>query len=91
MSVPACPACGESELLHGEPVDGDIQITCGQCAAQWMRGGPRCKGCGRGGGTTVRQLMTTTHPRGTLLSVIGARKVPLCAVCDGEVLTAAPA
>ncbi|MFP8905007.1 hypothetical protein [Streptomyces atacamensis] len=82
-----CPSCGESEDLRGEPSDGDIKITCLRCAAQWMRGAPRCAGCG---GTDIvqRPQVMTRHSRGTQLSIIGWRELPLCRVCDAEALEA---
>lgn len=86
MSEPACPACGETEALRGRPVDGDIAVVCEQCGAEWMRGEPHCKRCGRAGGVTALQRMTR-HPRGTLLAVIGTREVLLCQDCDGTVVT----
>ncbi len=49
MPGPTCPACGKTEALHGRPSGEDIAITCGQCGAEWMRGEPRCKQCGRTG------------------------------------------
>lgn len=88
MPETACPACGETEALQGRPTGEDIAITCGQCGAEWMRGEPRCKQCGRTGGVSAPQRMTR-HPRGTLLAVVGVRQVPLCSTCDSEVLTAA--
>lgn len=83
--VADCPSCGESEELRGEPVDDDIRVTCLRCRAQWMRGGPRCAGCG---GTDIvhRPQAMTRHSRGTQLSIIGWRELPLCRVCDAEAL-----
>ncbi len=88
MPEPACPACGESEALRGRASGEDIAITCGQCGAEWLRGEPRCKLCGRPGGVSAPQRMTR-DPRGTLLAVVGVRQVPLCSTCDSEVLIAA--
>lgn len=85
MPEPICPACGESQALTGRPVEGDIVITCGRCGAEWERGAPRCKRCGREGGTSAPQQMTR-HPRGTLLAVVGVRQTLLCSDCDSEVL-----
>lgn len=83
--IAQCPSCGEDEDLRGEPSDGDIKITCLRCAAQWMRGAPRCAGCG---GTDIvqRPQAMTRHSRGTQLSIIGWRELPLCRVCDAEAL-----
>ncbi|KUO15413.1 hypothetical protein AQJ91_41420 [Streptomyces dysideae] len=81
----ACPSCGEAEDLRGEPVDGDIRITCLSCARQWMRGGVRCANCG-GQDIVHRPQAMTRHSRGTQLSIIGWRELPLCRSCDAEVL-----
>ncbi|MGK5499608.1 hypothetical protein [Streptomyces sp. URMC 125] len=83
--IAQCPSCGESEDLRGEPSDGDIKITCLRCEAQWMRGAPRCAGCG---GTDIveRPQAMTRHSRGTQLSIIGWRELLLCRVCDAEAL-----
>ncbi|MGC9544392.1 hypothetical protein [Streptomyces sp. UG1] len=83
--VAVCPSCGEAEDLRGEPVNGDIRITCLSCAAQWMRGGVRCAGCG-GQDIVHRPQAMTRHSRGTQLSIIGWRELPLCRRCDAEVL-----
>lgn len=83
--VAACPSCGEAEDLRGEPVDGDIRITCLSCDAQWMRGGVRCAGCG-GQDIVHRPQAMTRHSRGTQLSIIGWRELPLCRSCDAEAL-----
>ncbi|MBV7697320.1 hypothetical protein [Streptomyces sp. TRM70350] len=83
--VAACPSCGEAEDLRGEPVDGDIRITCLNCDTQWMRGGVRCAGCG-GQDIVHRPQAMTRHSRGTQLSIIGWRELPLCRSCDAEVL-----
>lgn len=83
--VAQCPSCGEVEELRGEPYEGDIRVTCLSCGAQWMRGAPRCAGCA---GTDIveRPQAMTRHSRGTQLSIIGWREVPLCRTCDAEVL-----
>lgn len=83
--VAACPSCGEAENLRGEPVDGDIRVTCLSCDTQWMRGGVRCAGCG-GQDIVHRPQAMTRHSRGTQLSIIGWRELPLCRRCDAEVL-----
>lgn len=88
MSETACPACGETEALRGRSTGGDITIACEECGAEWMRGEPRCKQCGRPGNASATQRMTR-HPRGTLLAVVGVRQVPLCSTCDSAVLIAA--
>ncbi|MFG2682383.1 hypothetical protein [Streptomyces sp. NPDC048392] len=84
-SVTACPACGEAEELRGTPVDDDIQVTCLKCRAQWMRGGRRCVSCG-GQDIVRRPQAMTRHSRGTQLSIIGWRELPLCRTCDAAAL-----
>lgn len=88
MHDTACPACGETEALRGRPHGGDIAVTCERCGAEWMRGAPRCRKCGRPDGVELPQRMTR-HPRGTLLAVVGVRHVPLCVECDDEVVAPA--
>ncbi|MGW0824509.1 hypothetical protein [Streptomyces sp. NPDC002845] len=83
--VAECPSCGEAEDLRGEPVDDDIRITCLTCDAQWMRGGVRCADCG-GQDIVHRPQAMTRHSRGTQLSIIGWRELPLCRSCDAEAL-----
>lgn len=80
-----CPSCGESERLVGTQVADDIEVTCQSCGHRWMRGRPRCRGCG--GEAAVRKLqLMTRHPRGNQLAVVGHREVPLCPHCDREIL-----
>jgi|GEM_PF-887610 len=88
MHDTACPACGETYALRGRPHDGDIAVTCERCGAEWMRGSPRCRKCGRPDGVELPQRMTR-HPRGTLLAVVGVRHVPLCVECDDQVVAPA--
>lgn len=83
--VAECPSCGEGEDLRGETCAGDIQVSCLSCGAQWMRGDPRCAGCA-GQDIVQRPQSMTRHSRGTQLSIIGWREVPLCRTCDSEVL-----
>ncbi|MHC0430964.1 hypothetical protein ACX6XY_12350 [Streptomyces sp. O3] len=78
-----CPSCGEREELRGEPTDGDIRVTCLRCQARWMRGAPRCAGCG-GADIVERPQAMTRHSRGTQLSIIGWRQTPLCRACDAD-------
>jgi hypothetical protein len=82
VTDPVCPSCGEAEQLTGTPLDGGIEITCGACGTRWNRTERRCRACGGGESTVVRQRMTT-YPRGNQLAVIGMRDVPLCPQCDG--------
>ncbi|MCC9738467.1 hypothetical protein [Streptomyces sp. MNU89] len=83
--VAECPSCGETEELRGEPHEGDIRVTCLSCGAAWMRGAPRCAGCG-GMDIVERPQAMTRHSRGTQLSIIGWRQLPLCRVCDADAL-----
>ncbi|MET9831810.1 hypothetical protein ABZ078_21480 [Streptomyces sp. NPDC006385] len=53
--------------------------------ARWMRGGVRCAECG-GQNIVHRPQAMTRHSRGTQLSTIGWRELPLCRGCDVEVL-----
>ncbi|WP_338894951.1 hypothetical protein WBG99_03690 [Streptomyces sp. TG1A-60] len=80
-----CPSCGEHEELRGEPDEGDIRVTCLRCDAQWMRGAPRCASCG-GRDIAHRPQAMTRHSRGTQLSIIGWRDLPLCRTCDAAAL-----
>ncbi len=84
----ACPTCGETDDLSGRAAADDIEVTCGACGATWMRGDPRCKGCGATGGIPYRQVMTRT-PRGNQVAVVGHREVVLCPACDAEAIRAA--
>ncbi len=86
----ACPTCGETDDLSGRPAADDIEVTCGACGTSWMRGDPRCKGCGATGGIPYRQVMTRT-PRGNQVAVVGHREVVLCPTCDAEAISAAAA
>jgi hypothetical protein len=83
----SCPACGESEALRGTPAGDDIAVTCESCDATWMRGAPRCKTCG-GDDIVPRPQAMARNPRGNQLAFVGWREVPLCRLCDAEVLTA---
>ncbi|WP_175407350.1 hypothetical protein [Streptomyces sp. TRM64462] len=85
--VAVCPSCGEAEELRGEPFEGDIKVTCLRCDAQWTRGAQRCAGCG-GPEIVHRPQAMTRHSRGTQLSIIGWRELPLCRSCDAEALEA---
>jgi hypothetical protein len=87
VAAPTCPTCGEAQKLTGHVVEGDIEVHCGSCGATFARGARRCQSCGRTGHVEAEQRMTR-HPRGTLLAVVGVRAVPLCPVCDDEVLNA---
>lgn len=80
-----CPSCGETEDLSGTPQDGDIRVACHGCGAQWMRGAPVCSTCA-GSDIVERPQAMTRHSRGTQLSIIGWRQLPLCSGCDAQAL-----
>lgn len=81
-----CPACGETTNLRGTRTEEGIRITCQQCRYEWNRDTrPRCATCG-GDDIVPRPQTLTAFSRGTQLSVLGWRNVPLCATCDGEEL-----
>ncbi|WP_165985213.1 hypothetical protein [Streptomyces sp. YIM 98790] len=82
-----CPSCDEQEDLTGTPRGEDILVTCGVCGAQWLRGGLRCATCGRADLVERPQAMTR-YSRGTQLSIIGWRQLPLCPHCDAQALQA---
>jgi hypothetical protein len=50
-----------------------------------MRGASRCASCG-GADIVERPQAMTRHSRGTQLSIIGWRELPLCRTCDAEAL-----
>lgn len=81
-----CPNCGEDVNLQGSPGKAGIRITCGTCGHSWDRDArPRCATCG-GHDIVSRPQTLTAYSRGTQLSVLGWRELPLCAVCDREEL-----
>jgi hypothetical protein len=82
-----CPACGEAEELTGQPGPDGIQITCDTCGAAWPRDAAlvRCATCG-GTDVTFRPQPLTAYSRGTQVSIVGWRHVPLCASCDAGML-----
>lgn len=82
----SCPACGEERDLRGRRGEDGIRITCGACGYEWDRGTrPRCATCG-GDDIVLRPQTLTAFSRGTQLSVVGWRPVPLCATCDHDEL-----
>jgi hypothetical protein len=83
--TPACPQCGETERLTGTAQGDVIEIRCEACGAAWLRESARCRGCGGEESLSRPQLMTR-HPRGTLLSIVGRRRLVLCPRCDAAVL-----
>lgn len=82
----ACPSCGESEDLSGEPTPDGTRLTCGACTTSWLRSGdPRCATCGSSDLQTV-PLAIVERSRGTQLSIVGTRPIDLCSVCDAHEL-----
>jgi hypothetical protein len=83
-----CPACGESEDLSGRPTDEGIRITCEKCGTDWLRDAAPV-GCATCGGTDLqdRPQPVTAYSRGTQVSIIGWRNVPLCVSCDADMLS----
>jgi hypothetical protein len=82
----SCPACGEGEALRGQRTDDGIRITCQTCGYEWNRDTrPRCATCG-GEDIVTRPQTLTAFSRGTQLSVLGWRNVPLCGTCDHDEL-----
>jgi len=82
-----CPGCGEAEELMGSQSPEGIRIRCEKCETEWLRDAEpeRCATCG---GTEVvqRQRALTQFSRGSQLSIVGFTAVPLCRVCDAEML-----
>lgn len=83
----ACPTCGEDTDLSGVPGDGGVELTCGTCAAVWMR--PPSDTCARCGSEDLQTvpLAIVEKGRGTQLSVVGTRPVVLCSTCDADTLS----
>ncbi len=82
MPLVECPVCGEDEALDGRRGEATIAITCGSCGQQWERSlSPICPVCG-GGDLEEVPVAIVEKSRGTQLSVVGIRVVPLCWVCD---------
>ncbi|MEY9212161.1 hypothetical protein [Thermobifida halotolerans] len=81
-----CPECGETEELTGRRTDEGIEVSCDRCGARWPRDTPySCATCG-GQDIHMRAQALTQYSRGTQLSIVGLHHVPLCAVCDAEML-----
>lgn len=82
----SCPSCGEDDDLYGRPENETIMLRCGKCGREWPRDDtPRCATCG---GT---DLSTVPRPvmaggRATVMSIVGRQDVPVCAVCDRDVV-----
>ncbi|MPZ25929.1 MAG: hypothetical protein GEV12_05640 [Micromonosporaceae bacterium] len=83
-----CPACGETDELTGRPGPDGIQITCDTCGADWLRDAApaTCASCGE---TELvhRPQATTAYSRGTQVSIVGWRQLPLCVTCDAPMLS----
>jgi len=78
-----CP-CGESEDLSGAPEGDLITVSCGRCGHRWTRDlSLRCEICDE---TDIQivPLAIVEKGRGTQLSVVGTRPVPLCSRCDTD-------
>jgi hypothetical protein len=77
-----CPACGETERLHGRSTDGGIVLTCESCHHEWLRDvTPRCRTCG-GTKITTAPRVVLAGGRATVESIVGRQLVPVCADCD---------
>ncbi|MDS1269655.1 hypothetical protein RIF23_05040 [Lipingzhangella sp. LS1_29] len=84
-----CPDCAEEDNLSGERTEDGIHITCEACGARWPRDTPHtCATCG-GDDIHMRGQAVTQYSRGTQLSIVGMRHIPLCASCDAEMLARA--
>lgn len=83
-----CPVCGEAEELTGQPGEDGIRITCDRCGASWLRDAAPAT-CATCGGTELehRPQPTTAYSRGTQVSIVGWRQVPLCVDCDAPMLS----
>lgn len=83
-----CPACGETDELTGSPGPDGIQITCDRCSATWLRDAApvSCRRCGRAD-VVFRPQALTGYSRGTQVSILGWRHIPLCPGCDAGMLT----
>lgn len=76
--------CGEENDLTGVRSDESIAITCGACGQTWQRPTePVCPTCQ---GTDLQEVphAIVEKSRGTQLSVVGIRIVPLCNRCHAD-------
>lgn len=82
-----CPACGEEELLRGEPRGTLIALVCERCHAEWIRDPHAVPACPRCDGTEMREAVQAVveKSRGTQLSIQSFRQTWLCPSCDAEV------
>lgn len=81
-----CPQCDESDDLTGSR-DGDrITVQCNTCGTTWDRDlAPTCSRCD--GADMIPAVQAIVEKgRGTQLSVVGARVIHLCAVCDATLV-----
>lgn len=79
-----CPLCGEDDDLSGERHAEEITVTCGSCGQSWSRSLTwKCPTCGGEDLVTVPTAILE-RSRGTQLSVVGIRMVPMCATCDRD-------
>lgn len=83
----ACPACGEDELLRGEPRGSMIALVCERCQAEWVRDPGAVPACPSCGGDDMREAAQAVveKSRGTQLSIQSFRQTWLCPTCDAEV------
>jgi hypothetical protein len=88
MRQQLCPSCGESEELSGRPTEEGIRITCERCGTDWLRDAApaACATCG-GADLQQRPQPVTAYSRGTQVSIVGWRTVPLCVTCDADMLS----
>lgn len=84
----SCAACGEEEELTGHRDEEGIRITCDRCGTSWLRDAAQTT-CATCGGTDLehRPQPTTAYSRGTQISIVGWRQIPLCAACDADMLS----
>jgi len=81
-----CPACGETECLHGRSTAAGTVLTCESCGHEWPRDDtPRCRTCG-GTRVTTASRVVLAGGRATLESIVGRQLVPVCADCDRDVV-----
>ena len=83
-----CPSCGEVDDISGHAGPDGIEITCDRCGTRWLRDAAAA-GCATCGGTDLarRPQAITAYSRGTQVSIVGWRHVPLCVTCDGPMLS----
>lgn len=78
----SCPVCGESEELSGTRNGEQIDLRCESCGQRWARAtSPTCPRC-RGVDLAEVPHAIVEKGRGTQLSVVAIRVVPMCWACD---------